>query len=121
MNKSLLRNFAKFLVFVIVIFNANSCRMPDSFGFYQPITMSLAVPDGPAEYKAGWHDGCTSALGLKTFANAFVYEKGKGPSLTAIYQHDPVYQTAFGQGMSSCSLHVATFVAFSSMAHGPLQ
>ena len=96
--------------------------MPESLGFYQPITMSLAVPDGPAEYKAGWYAGCKTALSVKAYANAFVYGKGKGPEFgSGVYQHDPVYQTGWGQGWFACVLHVGDFVAFHSLRHGPLE
>jgi hypothetical protein len=102
--------------------------MPESFGFYQPITMSLAVPDGPPEYKAGWHSGCKTALANKTFANASVYDDGKGPDFgNGIYQHDPGFQTGWGQGWFACVLHISQFVGdpegnkFRSFAKGPLE
>jgi hypothetical protein len=115
-----------FFLIAAIILSTNSCRLPDSAGFYQPITLRLSVPDGPPEYKAGWHAGCKSALATKGFANAFVYQEGKGPDFgNGIYQHDPVFQTAWGQGWFSCALHVAQFVGtsnrFRSFAHGPLQ
>ncbi len=122
MKNFLPKYFIKLVIILSVILGIASCRMPDSFGFYQPITMSLASPDGPAEYKAGWHEGCVSALSLKTFSNAFVYGKGKGPDMgSGVYQHDPIYQTGWGQAWFACSLHASTFTNSSSMAHGPLQ
>lgn len=96
--------------------------MPDSFGFYQPITMSLAVPDGPPEYKAGWHAGCKTALANKAFANAFVYQEGKGPEFeSGVYHHDPMFQTGWGQGWFACVLHIGGFVDMNAMKYGPLQ
>ena len=104
----------------------NSCRMPESFGFYQPITMNLAVPDGPPGFKAGWHSGCKTALANKVFANAFVYQDGKGPDFgNGVYQHDPDYQTGWGQGWFACVLHIGQFVGdatkFRAFAKGPLE
>lgn len=84
--------------------------------------MSLVVPDGPPEYKSGWYAGCKTALGAKVFANAWVYQDGKGPEFnTGVYQHDPMFQTGWGQGWFACSLHVGQFVAFHSMQNAPLQ
>ena len=118
----MLCKMAKIFFALLFLFTVTSCRMPESFGFYQPITMNLTVPDGPAEYKAGWHSGCTSALSLKVFANSFVYNKGKGPDFgSGVYQHDPAYQTGWGQGWFACALHVGDFVNFHAMQNGPLQ
>ncbi len=49
----------KFLA-VIILLLTGSCTW-----FYQPATLSLDVPDGPPEYKAGWYDGCRSRLSIK--------------------------------------------------------
>ncbi len=99
--------------------------MPDNIGFYQPITMSLAVPDGPAEYKAGWYSGCKSGLAARhssAFANATVYQEGKGPEFASgVYMHDPAYQTGWGQGWFSCSIHGNMFTSLPSMNTYPLQ
>ncbi len=85
--------------------------------------MSLAVPDGPAEYKAGWYGGCKSGLANKAFANAFVYQENKGPEfVNGIYQHDPAYQTGWGQGWFACVMHAAYFVGNPGVyGHGPLE
>lgn len=110
-------------VLFILILGTTSCRMPDSIGFSQPITLGLEVPDGPPEYKAGWHSGCRSALGVKLFANSFTYLKHKGGAEVSngIYQHDPAFQTGWSQGWFSCNLHSGTFTAFNAMRHGPLE
>jgi len=111
------------LILTIMLF-LSSCRMPESFGFYQPITMNLAVPDGPPEYKAGWYSGCRTALANKAFANAFVYQDGKGPDFgNGIDQHDPGYQTGWSQGWFACVLHIGQFVddKFRAFAKGPLE
>lgn len=115
----------KILVIILTLLMLTACRMPDSFGFYQPITMSLAVPDGPPEYKAGWYGGCKTGMGARAnsaFANATVYQEGKGPEfVSGVYQHDPAYQTGWGQGWFACSIHNSVFVSSHSMMHGPLQ
>lgn len=111
----------RFVIFLILILTA-SCRMPESFGFYQPITMSLTVPDGPPEFKAGWHDGCKSALGNAFFLNSFVYQTKNGPEFSnGIYQHDPMYQSAWSTAWFSCVLPSYGFVNFHSMKAGPLE
>ncbi len=106
---------------LLIILSLTCCRMPENAGFYQPITMSLAVPDGPPEYQAGWHAGCKSALAQKAFSNSAVYRTSKGPDLgNGIYQHDPVFQTGWGQGWFACSLHISQFVDFNSFKYGAL-
>ena len=117
-------NNFKFIT-VVILTLVSSCRVPDNFGFNQPITLSLAVPDGPAEYKAGWYGGCKSGLAAKAtsgFANTWVYGEGKGPELgNGIYQHDPVFQTGWGQGWFACTVHASTFTSMNSMQVGPLE
>lgn len=96
--------------------------MPDSLGFYQPITLSLTVPDGPPEYKAGWHAGCKTGLANRAFANAFVYQGSKGPGFgNGVYQHDPAFQTGWGQAYIACTTHVAGFIEERAFKFGPLE
>lgn len=84
--------------------------------------MSLAVPDGPAEYKAGWHAGCQTALGQKAFSNAWVYQGKNGPNMgNGVYAHDPVFQRGWGQGWFACALHIGQFVDFHATKYMPLQ
>jgi hypothetical protein len=110
------------VLIIFTILALASCRIPESLGFYQPITMNLVAPDGPAEYKAGWYAGCKTALAIKTFSNSFVYGEGLGPDMgSGVYQHDPAYQTGWGQGYFSCVTHIAGFVTRSSMEFSPLQ
>ncbi len=103
------------------------CWVPETSGFYNPITLSVSTPEGPPEYKAGWYSGCKSALGNKSFSNAWVYRvPGKGPEFgNGVHQHDPAFQTGFGQGWFACYTHVGDFVGegdrFRSMGNMPLQ
>ena len=119
-DKFKMKNF----VLLLLLFIA-ACRLPDNFGFFQPYTLSLKVPDGTPEFKAGWYAGCKSGLanrGLGTFANAFVYGEGHGPDFgSGIYQHDPVYQTAWGNAFYACRIHIQNFVGYNAMRDGPLQ
>ena len=111
----------KILIILLALLITSSCRMPESFGFYQPITMELAVPDGPPEYKAGWHAGCKSALGAKLFANASVYQTGAGPTFgSGAYTHDPMYQTGWGQAWYACMLTVDEFTKRHATKFAPL-
>ncbi len=114
---------AKILLILAALCVLSSCRIPESFGFYQPITMSLKTPDGPPAYRAGWYSGCNSGLANKTFAIAYVYQDGKGPEfVNGIYMHDPNYQTGWGQGWFACVMHAAYFAGSPGFyAHGPLE
>jgi len=118
------KNKMKNLIIICLLLTLISCRAPDNFGFYQPITMSLKVPDGPAEYQAGWHAGCKTALSQKAFSNSSVYlAPNHGPDLgNGIYQHDSAFQTGWGQGWFACGSHIAGFVGdnYRAMKYGPL-
>jgi hypothetical protein len=106
---------------IILFLTLNSCRGVDNMGFYQPITMDLKVPDGPPEFKAGWHAGCKSALAGRTFQNAFVYQEDQGPDYgSGVYQHDPYFQTGWRTSFFACSAYISTFVTMPSMQHSPL-
>ena len=116
----MLIKFVKFVLLILsVSFLTFSCRMPESFGFWQPITLTLEAPDGPPEYKAGWHAGCKSALAYGAFANAKAY--GNVDFGTGVYQHDPMYQTGWGQAWFACVTHIGDFVEFHSFMKGPLE
>ncbi|MBU6338939.1 MAG: hypothetical protein KGQ36_03095 [Rickettsiales bacterium] len=122
--KTIRTKVKKIVLIITILILTTSCRKPDSFGFYQPITLSLKVPDGPAEYQAGWYAGCRSGLAQKAFANAAVYlEDNHGPNMgNGIYQHDPAFQTGWGQGWFACILHVGSFTAdqWRSFKYAPL-
>lgn len=114
---------SRILIILSIICTLTSCRMPESFGFHQPITMTLVVPDGPPEFKAGWHSGCSTGLSNKTFSNAFVYGSSAGPDYSnGVYQHDRLFQTGWSQGWFACVLHADQFVAptHRAFAHSPL-
>lgn len=116
-------NIYKVLVIALFLMSVASCRMPDGFGFYQPITIRLEVPDGPPEFKAGWYSGCRTGLGNKNFANAFVYNTDEGPDYgSGIYQHDPLFQSGWGAGWWACILHAEQFIRenYRSFKHSPL-
>ncbi len=82
----------------------------------------MKAPDGPPEYKAGWYAGCKTALGNEAFTNAWVHQSPNGPEFgSGVYQHDPMFQTGWGQGWFACVLHIGQFVNFNSMKHGPLE
>jgi hypothetical protein len=116
------KNLKIFLLLLLTSLILSSCRMPETAGFYNPITMNVTVPDGPPEYKAGWYAGCKSGLGVKSFANAWVYQdKAGGTFGSGVYHHDPNFQTGWGQGWFSCSIHSGMFVNEHSTKYGPLQ
>ncbi len=99
----------------------SSCRMPTNFGFYQPITMDMNVPDGPPEFKAGWRDGCRSGLANGNFLNSDVYLTEEGASFSPVYTHDGQYRSAWGNAYWVCITYGSTFVSSNSMQFGPLK
>jgi hypothetical protein len=119
-------NFFKKLFALLALLSMcllNNCRLPDSFGFYHPITLSLVVPDGPPEFKAGWYSGCRSGLGARgtsSFGNAGVYIKDIADMGNGVYQHDPSFQTGWGVGWYTCVIHANTFTSMNSMKYSPL-
>ncbi len=95
--------------------------MPTHSGFWNPITLDTRVPDGPPEFKAGWYAGCKTGSSLKSFANNTVFQKDSGPDIgSGVYTHDPVYQSAWGQGWFACAVYSGTFAARSSLEFSPL-
>jgi hypothetical protein len=106
---------------MILFLTLYSCRGVDNMGFYQPITMDLKVPDGPPEFKAGWHAGCKSSLANRGFHNSFVYQEDQGPDYgSGVYQHDPYFQTGWRVAFFSCTAYIGSFVGMPSMQHAPL-
>jgi len=106
---------------MILFLTLYSCRGVDNMGFYQPITMDLKVPDGPPEFKAGWHAGCKSSLANRGFQNSFVYQEDQGPDYgSGVYQHDPYFQTGWRVAFFSCTAYIGSFVGMPSMQHAPL-
>ncbi len=111
----------KILNIVAIILLLTSCRGVDNMGFYQPITMDLKVPDGPPEFKAGWHAGCKSALANRGFQNSFVYQEKQGPDYgSGVYQHDPYFQTGWRTAFFACVTYIGGFVGMPSMQNAPL-
>lgn len=100
---NMLNIFKKYILVILLLIGVASCS---GKGFYSPITMELEVPEGPQEFKAGWHNGCQSGMSMKYFANQAVYDINFG---NGVYQHDPVYQSAWRAGSFSCRLHGANF------------
>ena len=76
-------------------------------GFYKPHTLRMEVPNGPPEFQAGWHDGCSSALNTMGFQNARFMPLTLG---SGIYQHDPIYQMAYGKAVFSCATMTGDFM-----------
>jgi hypothetical protein len=89
---------------------STSCRLPTNFGFYQPITLDLTVPDGPPEFKAGWHDGCKSGASTGSFVNGIVYRSKAGPTFSPVYQHSGAYKDGWGAGYYGCYGYLTHFV-----------
>ena len=118
MIKKLFNNSLIIIFFILL----NACRMPDNFGFFQPVTMDLRVPDGPAEFKAGWHDGCKSGLAGRSFLNSYVYQNNRSAEFgNGVYQHDSLYNSSWSTAFYVCSTYSTNFVDYNAMKYGPLQ
>ncbi|MDX2082918.1 MAG: hypothetical protein SFV53_02900 [Rickettsiales bacterium] len=111
----------KAIKFLLIFLSITSCVMPNHSGFYNPITLDMRVPDGPPEYKAGWHDGCQTGSSIKSFANNDSFQKDGGPNFgSGVYTHDPVYQSGWSQGWFACVINISNFVGNHSMRFSPL-
>lgn len=116
---NMLKNFSAAVFLTLFV---TSCVASDHSGFYNPITLSTVVPDGPPEYKAGWYAGCKTGSSMKSFANNWVMQKPNGPDFgSGVYAHDPIYQTGWGQGYNVCVNYIAEFVNRPAMQHQPLE
>jgi len=111
------------IIFILISLHLSSCVAPTNTGFNQPITLDLTVPDGPREFKAGWYNGCRTGLSNKYFANSFPYQgEFRSDFGSGVYQHDSVYQGAWGQGFFACTIHSSIFTSEGyPMRHGPLE
>ena len=106
--------FMKNLLFITIsVILLGGCK-----SFYHPIGMDLKVPEGPREFKAGWHDGCQSALSVAKHMNGRVYRANFG---NGIYQHDPMYQTAWAKGWYGCYNLGSTSVAQDPFKNHPAE
>lgn len=115
-------NILKPVLFIVFLLFLNCCRSLESKGFYQPMGMNMKVPDGPPEFKAGWHDGCKTALGMRYFANSYVHQDQRTADFgNGVYQHDPIYNSAWSNAFFACVTYSATFTGFNSMKFGPLE
>jgi hypothetical protein len=95
-------------IFLSLIFALAGCS-----GFYKPVTMDLQVPDGPPEFQAGWHDGCSTGLAISGFQNARFVPITAG---NGIYQHDPIYQMAHSKALSTCTAQPGFFISHQMFA-----
>ena len=119
--KEIKKAITKVILLLVISLCISSCRGPQNFGFYQPLTLSLVVPDGPPEYKSGWYHGCKSGIGNGVYLNGIVHrDDGTQQQGSGIYQHDPKFVTGWGQGWFACIIHTGTFTNMSSMNYAPL-
>ena len=113
--------FKNLLLLILISLQLNGCRLPDHSGFNAPISLSMAVPDGPPEFKAGWYAGCKSGNSTGTFANNWSNKvKNTANFGSGVYDHDAMFQTGWSQGWFSCVINAGTFAARNSMQHSPL-
>lgn len=110
----------KFFITALLLLLSN-CRVPDNAGFYQPILMQTATPEGPPEYKAGWHAGCRMGLSTKVFNNSWVYQREDSmDGGSGVYQHDKAFQRGYGQGLFACYTRVLDLKNHPNLS-GPLE
>jgi len=86
----MLRNF----LYTLLVILLSGCS-----AFYTPMFVPVDVPDGPPEFQAGWYDGCRTGLGTKKSTASSVYDASFG---SGIYQHDPIYERAWGRAFYTC-------------------
>jgi len=102
----------KKIIFGLIIINLiSSCNL-----LFKPLTLPTKVPDGPPEYQAGWHDGCSSALAAGGYVSGKFHKFGMG---NGIYQHDPSYQNAWGSGWFACVTATGGYANFPGVSTAP--
>ena len=65
----------------------------------RPASIYMVEPQGPAEYKLGWEDGCDS--GLSSISPA-IYKMAFGFRKRPEFYNNQLYQTAWNEGFSYC-------------------
>jgi hypothetical protein len=79
--------------------------------------INIDVPDGPPQFKAGYYDGCRSALSIRKMKNAASVYSVKS---NGIYTDDEVYQSAWGNGWFTCYISSGTWTKFHPFSNSPL-
>ena len=113
MNNSLKLISIKLLTIYIFFFIA-ACNRFTPF-YHGPINVD--VPEGPPAFKAGYYDGCRSALSIRKMKNAAAVYKLK---MNGIYTNEKIYQQAWGNGWFTCYNSGGTWTNFHPMKHSPL-
>jgi hypothetical protein len=111
----MLRNINKTIIKISILFIMISC-MCSCKGMFEPMTADFEVPEGPPEYRAGWHDGCSTALSAGGFTS------GKFHKLTfggGTYTHDPAYQGAWTAGWYACVTQAGDYQSLPGMNTAP--
>ena len=88
------------LVFII-LFSLTSC-----LHLYSTPSLDLDVPKGPPAFRAGWYDGCRSALSTRRSTLNFVYNPTFG---NGIYQDNSDYQNGWGIAFNICATASGTY------------
>jgi hypothetical protein len=91
--------FKKYIMLKGVIYSILLITITNCSAFYHPMFMPVEPPDGPPEFQAGWRDGCRTGLATKKSSNSSVYRATFG---SGVYQHDKVYQDAWGSAFYTC-------------------
>ncbi len=99
------------LLSLTIIILTNGCA-----SIFKPLTLKMEVPDGPPEYRAGWHDGCSSAIAAGNTVSGKFQKFGMG---SGIYQHDPAYQNAWSSGWFACVTASGGYTNFPSINTAP--
>jgi hypothetical protein len=109
----MLMKLIKLLPTLILLISLCGCK-----GLFEPLTAKFDVPDGPPEYQAGWHDGCSTALTSGGFASGRFHEFTLG---SGIYQHDEIYQIAWTSGWYACVTQAGNYASSPGMSTAPFQ
>lgn len=108
-------NLKSILLILVALIFATSCEL---HGFSEPYTLDTKIPDGTAEYKAGWRAGCRSALSAgKPFRQGWVYDADHG---TGAYQHHPDFYAGWSNAWFTCVIHAVTFTVRPNNQGAPL-
>jgi hypothetical protein len=101
------------LINILIVCSLSGCAY-----LTRPVTLEVDVPEGPPEFRAGWHDGCSSALTAGGFLAGRFNKMSMG---TGIYQHSSIYQTAWGSGWFACVTASGGYTGMPSHGSAPLQ
>lgn len=101
----------KYLLIALTLLSTTSCLKYYSLSLDRPLLVSTKAPEGPAEYKKGWEDGCNSSISavnsplfLSVGTAPFTYDKN--------FENSTLYFKAWKYGYEHCGFSLRSLAKY---------